>query len=438
MFRSTADKMLSFIEASPTAFHAVQNIADRLEEAGFVRLLESQVWRLKPGGCYYVTRNGSSILAFRIGTEIDEYSFTIAASHSDSPSFRLKEKAEVEVKGKYTKLNTEGYGGMICSSWLDRPLSVAGRVLLETETGIETRLVNVDRDLLLIPNLAIHMDRQVNDGHAYNRQIDMLPLFGGETGETDGLKSIVAGTLHEEPGKILDMELYLYNRSKPAVWGAHQEFVSSPRLDDLQCAYASLEGFLRGGNAHTVSVYACFDNEEVGSGTKQGAASTFLQDVLCRVNTSLGKSREDYYRAVASGFMLSCDNAHAVHPNFPGKTDDGNCVYMNEGIVVKSSANQKYTSDGMSIAIFRRLCAKAEIPVQFFSNRSDMAGGSTLGNIAMTQVSMNTIDVGLPQLAMHSAYETAGVKDTLYLIRAVEELFNSRIWEAGPGRYEVI
>ncbi|MCD7819694.1 MAG: M18 family aminopeptidase [Lachnospiraceae bacterium] len=437
MYRSVTEQMLSFIEASPTAFHAVQNISERLDEAGFLPLLESRNWELERGGCYYVTRNSSSILAFRIGTELEDYSFMITASHSDSPSFRLKEKAEMDVRDKYTRLNTEGYGGMICSSWMDRPLSVAGRVLLETETGVETRLVNVDRDLLLIPNLAIHMDRKMNDGHAYNKQIDMLPLFCGEAGETDGMKLIVAETLHEDLEKILDMDLYVYSRSKPSIWGAYQEFVSSPRLDDLQCAYASLEGFLRGKNENTISVFACFDNEEVGSGTKQGAASTFLSDTLSRVNAALGKSREEYYRAAASGFMLSCDNAHAVHPNFTGKTDDTNCVYMNEGIVIKSSANQKYTSDGLGIAIFRKLCRQAGVPVQFFSNRSDMAGGSTLGNIAMTQVSMNAIDVGLPQLAMHSAYETAGVKDTLYLLRAVETFFNSRLQETETGRYDV-
>ncbi|MCD8104113.1 MAG: M18 family aminopeptidase [Lachnospiraceae bacterium] len=438
MYRGTTEQMLSFIGKSPTAFHAVKTISDRLNDAGFLPLLESGHWNLERGGSYYVTRNGSSIIAFRVGLDLEDYSFMIAASHSDSPMFKLKEKSEMDVRNHYTRLDTEGYGGMICSSWLDRPLSIAGRVLLETATGVETRLVNVDRDLLLIPNLAIHMDRAVNDGHAYNKQIDMLPLFAGEAGETDGVKSVVAETLEVDLEKILDMELFVYNRTQPVIWGAYEEFVSSPRLDDLQCAYASLEGFLKGKNENTVSVYACFDNEEVGSGTKQGAASTFLSDVLGRVNDAFGKTQEDYFRAVASGFLLSCDNAHAVHPNFAGKTDDINCAYINKGIVVKSNANQKYTSDGVSIAIFKKICERAKAPIQYFSNRSDMAGGSTLGSIVTAHASMNTIDIGLPQLAMHSAYETAGVKDTLYLIRAAEEFYGCQIREVGAGRYEIL
>jgi aspartyl aminopeptidase len=222
------------------------------------------------------------------------------------------------------------------------------------------------------------------------------------------------------------MDLYLYNRMEPSVWGANREFISCAQLDDLQCAWTSLQGFLKGQDDSAINVFACFDNEEVGSGTKQGAASTFLYDVLRRVNACLGKNEEDYYRALASGFMLSCDNAHAVHPNHPDKTDTNNCVYMNEGIVVKSHAGQKYTSDAMSIAMFRGICEKAGVPLQFFSNRSDMAGGSTLGNIAMSQVSMNSIDIGLPQLAMHSAYETAGIKDSFYMEQATEAFFSSK------------
>ncbi|MCD8022613.1 MAG: M18 family aminopeptidase [Lachnospiraceae bacterium] len=438
MYRNMTERMLSFISASPTAFHAVKNIAEQLEEAGATRLLESQCWDLVLGDCYYVTRNDSSIIAFRVGTELEDYGFTIAASHSDSPMFKLKEKAELDVRDKYTRLNTEGYGGMICSSWLDRPLSLAGRVLLDTPDGVETRLVNVDRDLLLIPNLAIHMDRQANDGHAYNKQVDMLPLFCGEAGETDGVKSIVAETLHVDLEQILDMELFVYNRMKPTIWGAYEEFISAPRLDDLQFAYASLECFLRGHIEIMISVYSFFVNEEVGSGTKQGAASTFLADVLGRVNRALGKSDEDYHRALASSFLLSCDNAHAVHPNFAQKTDDTNCACMNKGIVIKSNASQKYISDAVSIAIFRKICAQAKVPVQVFANRSDMPGGSTLGHIAMAQVSMNAVDIGLAQLAMHSAYETAGVKDTQYLVQATEAFYNSRIRETGAGRYEVL
>ncbi len=439
-FQEVTKGLLNFIKKSPTAFHAVAEIVSILEKDGFTELSEGDRWSVKPGGKYYVKRNNSSIIAVKTGEKLDNYGFQVAASHSDSPSFKVKENAELEVRKKYTQLNTEGYGGMLCAPWFDRPLSIAGRAIVKEQgdgnkARFITKLVNLDRDLVLIPNVAIHMNRQVNDGIAYNKQVDMLPLFSLETGGKLTLNKLVAEDLGVKEEDILGTDLFLYNRMTPSIWGAKQEFVSSPRLDDLQCAYTSLQGFLRGGNEGTVSVYACFDNEEVGSGTKQGAASTFLSDVLRRVNGALGKTEEDFSRAVASSFMLSCDNGHAVHPNHPEKTDDKNCVYMNEGVVIKSHAGQKYTSDGMSIAIFKDVCKRAGVPVQFFSNRSDAAGGSTLGNIAMGQVSMNSVDIGLAQLSMHSPYETAGVKDSLYMIKATEEFFNSRLISDGSDSY---
>lgn len=417
-------ELAAFIKGAPTAFHAVEQISSILRENGFEELEEKEKWSLKPGRGYFVTRNHSSIIAFKAGEELSDYGFHVTASHSDSPTFKLKENAELEVKKKYTVLNTEGYGGMICSTWFDRPLSVAGRAVVKTEGGMETRLVKLDRDLLVIPSLAIHMDRTVNDGHAFNKQKDMLPLLSGEVKEPGAVKRLVAEELKVPEENIYGMDLFLYNRTEPAVWGYNNEFFSCPQLDDLQCAYASLTGFLSGNSKSSVNVYACFDNEEVGSGTKQGAGSTFLFDILWRINRALGKDEEDFYRAAAKSFMLSCDNAHAVHPNYKEKTDETNCVYMNEGIVVKSHAGQKYTSDAVSIALFKEICEKAEVPVQFFANRSDAAGGSTLGNIAMSQVSMNAVDIGLPQLAMHSAYETCGVRDTEYLIRAAQVFYS--------------
>ena len=429
MYKEISQELLSFLQKSPTAFHAVDNIRNELVNHGYQELLEGKTWKVIPGGKYFVTRNNSSIIALNIGTKLDDYSFNVAASHSDYPTFKIKENAEIEVKGKYTQLNTEGYGGMLCATWFDRPLSIAGRVLVKYGDRFVTRLLDFDRDLVLIPNMAIHMNRAVNDGYAYNKQIDMLPLFGGSDTKPGDLKKLMAQELGVEEKDIYGSDLYLYNRTAPSIWGAHEEFISSQHLDDLQCGFTSLKGFLKGNNEQSINVYACFDNEEVGSGTKQGAASTFLYDVLHRINASLGKDEEDYFRALASSFMLSADNAHAVHPNHPGKTDVGNCVYMNEGIVVKSHAGQKYTSDAVSIAIFRELCERAQVPVQFFANRSDEAGGSTLGNIAMAQVSMNSVDIGLPQLAMHSTYETAGIKDTYYMIQVMEEFFNSHIQE---------
>lgn len=429
--------LLSFIQKSPTAFHAVENIAGQLRAEGFTELSEGAAWNIVPGGKYYVTRNGSSILALKAGGRLERYAFQIAASHSDSPTFKVKENAELEVRGKYTQLNTEGYGGMLCAPWFDRPLSVAGRVVVRSGERCETRLVNVDRDLVLIPSLAKHMNRQVNDGCAWNMQTDMLPLFGSGVCGPGALRRLIAGELEVAEEDILGTDLYLYNRTPPTVWGAEREFISCARLDDLQCAYTSLLGFLRGENPRTVNVFACFDNEEVGSGTKQGARSTFLSDTLRRLNAALGKTEEEYCQALASSFLLSCDNAHAVHPNHPEKTDANNCAYLNEGIVVKSHAGQKYTSDAVSVAIFKEICRKNGVPVQFFSNRSDAAGGSTLGNLAMAQVSVNAVDIGLPQLAMHSSYETAGVKDSEYMVRAAEAFFNSRIEALGAGAYQI-
>lgn len=258
----------------------------------------------------------------------------------------------------------------------------------------------------------------------------MLPLFAGKASDMEGaVRQMVAEELGTGPEEILGMDLYLYNRMRPSIWGREGEFISAPHLDDLQSAYTSFAGFLKGADQRAVNVFACFDNEEVGSNTKQGAGSTFLKDVLDRINDGLGKTAEELRCALASSFMVSCDNAHAVHPNHPEKTDENNCVYLNEGVVVKSHAGQQYTSDAVSIALWKGICEKAGIPVQFFANRSDMRGGSTLGNIAMSQVSMNAVDIGLPQLSMHSAYETAGARDSVYMIRAVKAFFDSGIRE---------
>lgn len=429
MYKELSRELLDFLKASPSSFHAVHNIAQQLNDEGYIELREGSVWKLEPEGKYYVTRNDTSIIAFHIGNALEDYSFNIAASHSDFPTFKVKEKAGLEVKKKYIKLNTEGYGGMICSTWFDRPLSVAGRVLVKEGDHLETRLFDIDRDLVMIPSMAIHMNRQINDGYAYNKQIDMLPLFGGEGVSKEDFDKLIAEELHVSVDAIYGKDLYLYNRAKGTIWGAKEEFISAPHLDDMQCAFATLKGFLKGYNNQSVNVYACFDNEEVGSATKQGAGSTFLYDVLNRINTALGKTQEDYYRAVSASFMISADNAHAVHPNHPEKTDVENCVYMNERIVVKAHAGQKYTSDAVSVAIFRSICEKAGVPVQFFANRSDEAGGSTLGNISSTRVSLNAVDIGLPQLGMHSAYETAGIRDTEYMVKALETFYNFHICE---------
>ena len=431
------NELLSFIDSSPTAFHAVSNIADLLDKEGFKKLSESDPWDIKKGGKYYVCRNSTSIAAVKIGKKLDNYSFNIAASHSDSPNFKIKENAELSVRDKYIQLNTEGYGGMIASTWLDRPLSVAGRVIVKNGNKYESRLVNIDRDLVLIPNLAIHMNRKVNEGIALNKQIDMLPLFSAGDRKKDAFKALIASELKVSKSDIYGSDLYLYNRMKSSVWGENSEFFSASGIDNLECAFTSLKGFIKGANESNIQVYTCFDNEEVGSETKQGAASTFLYDVLRRINDKLGMNEEEFRCAIANSFMLSCDNAHAVHPNHPNKTDATNCSYMNEGIVIKSHAGQKYTSDGVSIAIFKAICETAKVPYQFFANRSDEAGGSTLGNIAMSQVSVNSVDIGLAQLAMHSSYESAGVEDAKHMENACKTFFDSCIKEVESGVLEI-
>ena len=425
-------ELLSFIDNNPTAYHVCNSVRDMLLKNGFEELLESKKWSLKPGKDYFVCRNGSSIIAFRMGNNLDEYSFNIAAAHTDSPCFKIKEKGELKKGEHYTKLNTEGYGGMICSTWMDRPLSIAGRVIVKEEQSITSRLIKIERDLLMIPSVAIHMNREVNDKASFNKQIDMLPILGANTGK-DAIKNLISKEIMVKPEQILGSDLFLYIREKGTVWGLDEEFISSGRLDDQQCLYAILKGFLNKRSDQSINVAAFFDNEEVGSGTKQGASGTFLYDVLKRISFCIGKGEENYLRALASSFIFSADNAHAVHPNHPELTDENNCNYLNEGIVVKSHAGQKYTSDGIGIAIVRELAKRADVPLQYFANRSDKNGGSTLGNLAMAQVSMNCVDIGLPQLAMHSGYETAGVKDTNYLIRLMEEFYTSHFSESSCG-----
>lgn len=421
MYIETTEKLLDFIEKSPTAFQAVDEMQKRLTENGFEVLSEKEYWKLVPGGKYLVTRNNSALIAFCI-PEKESRVFHIMASHSDSPSFKIKENPEIKVDNSYVKLNVEKYGGMLMAPWFDRPLSVAGRVIICRNDGLEEKLVDIKRDLVMIPNLAIHMNREANNGVSYNPQKDLQPLFAvGNTDRT--LLEIIAEQTGVKKEDIISHDLFLYNRMPGTIWGADKEFVSSARLDDLQCAFASMEGLLRAQNHESIAVHCVMDNEEVGSGTKQGAASTFLKDTLLRINMGLGRTYEEYLMTLAGSFMVSADNAHALHPNYTDKTDPTNHPVLNKGIVIKFNANQKYCTDAVSAAIFKELCTKAGVPYQTFVNRSDIAGGSTLGNISNTQVPMNTVDIGLPQLAMHSPYETAGVKDTEYLVRAAEELF---------------
>lgn len=430
-------ELMDFIKESPTAFHVVKNFSTMLEKAGFIKLNERNKWKIEQGGKYYVTRNDSSIIAFQVPDNMDFYNFQIAAAHSDSPAFKIKENPEMVEDNNYVTLNVEKYGGMLMAPWFDRPLSVAGRVIVREDSGLKPVLINVDRDLCVIPNLAIHMNRDVNNGIKYNPQKDMIPLFG-EIASKDKFDQIIANEAGVAIEDIISTDLFLYNRECGTIWGADNEFMSAPRLDDVMCAFSCIKALTDNKeNNKSVNVCVIFDNEEVGSTTKQGADSSFLYDVLSRISMCMGKDSEDFIRACASSFMLSADNAHAVHPNYKEKADPTNRPYMNKGIVIKYNANQKYTTDAISAAIFKEICRKAEVEVQSYVNRSDIPGGSTLGNISNSHISINTVDIGLAQLAMHSPYETAGVKDTESMIKAVKTFYETVVVTEEDGTYRL-
>ena len=414
--------MMRFIDGAPTAFHAVQAVAEMLADAGYQELKEREPWTLAPGGRYFLTRNRSSLIAFRL-PEGDLNRFQIVASHADSPAFKLKPQAGKASQG-CALLNVEKYGGMLMSTWLDRPLSLAGRLVVRDGDRLTTRLVNVDSDLAVIPNVPIHFNRNVNDGVAWNAQVDMLPVIGAEGADYIEIVANAAGVGRDS---IAGCDLFLYNRDKAKRVGAAGEYICAPRLDDLECAYTSLLAFLRAAPGEHSNVYCLFDNEEVGSGSKQGADSTLLDEALRRIALALKLPSQALEAAVAGSFMVSADNAHAVHPNHPDKYDPENRVYMNRGVVIKSNANQKYTTDALSAAVFAAVCDRAGVPTQQFANRSDIPGGSTLGNISNAHVSMNTVDIGLAQLAMHSACETAGALDVEYMVRALQAFYEAEI-----------
>lgn len=433
-FRKESEALIDFIAKSPSPYHVIDNVRSLLSHNNMTELSEGGRWKLEAGHSYYVVRGMSSIIAFTMPQTSEYKGYNIVASHSDSPSFKIKENPQMPGDSHYVSLNVEKYGGMIMSTWLDRPLSVAGRAVVADDEGVKEYLVNADKDLVVIPNLAIHMNRNINDGNTFNAQKDMIPVFGDENAKDkfdDYIRSrisAVSGTqsANIDNGADVTTELFLYNRERGTIWGYNDEFISAPRLDDIQCAYSSVEAFVRAGNNQCtpyVNVCCIFNNEEVGSTTRQGADSTFLSDVLERISIAAGMDREAYLMSLSSSFMISADNAHAVHPNHQEKADPTNKPYMNGGIVIKFNGNQKYTTDAVSYAVFKNICRKAGVPYQTYANRSDIAGGSTLGNISNSHISINTVDIGLAQLAMHSAYETAGVKDTGYMIAALSEFY---------------
>ena len=409
--------LMQFLNASHSVYHAAAYLADTLEKAGYCKLSEGENWVLEPGGKYYLTRGGTAVLAFRIPKD-GAKGFLISASHSDRPTFKIKENPELV--GAYTRLATEKYGGMLIAPWLDRPLSVAGRVMVETPEGAQSRLVDIDKNLLMIPNVAIHMNRSANDGYKWNPAVDTLPLVGGKDakGKLEKLLTKAAG------GKILGHDLYLYVRQEACVWGVDQSYISAMALDDLQCAWGCTQGFLKAENSRSIPVLCVFDSEEVGSSSVQGAASRLLETTLTRICNSL---KMDEQVLLSNSFMVSADNAHALHPNHPELADGNNAPVVNGGVVLKFNANLRYTTDGLSAAVFRKICEKAGVPVQTYCNRADIPGGSTLGNISLSHVSVPSVDIGLAQFAMHSCYETAGVKDSQYLEDAMAAYYSATL-----------
>ena len=422
MKTTRAHDLLTFIRRSPSCFHATENFRAMLLAEGYTELCEAEKWDLQSGGKYFVCRNGSSLLAFRVPKSAPS-AFVLAAAHSDAPTFKVKENAELSGGGSTVRLNTEKYGGTLMATWFDRPLSVAGRVVVKENGALKVRLVDVDRDLLIIPSVAIHMNRTANDGVKYAANVDTLPLYGSEDAKNSFQKTVAqaAGVPAED---ILGTDLFLYTRENGVVFGADNEFIASPKLDDLECSYACMQGFLAAKSSNSIPVCCIFDNEEVGSATRQGAASSFLRDTLHRITLALGIDEESYQQMLAKSLLVSADNAHAMHPNHPEYADAANCPQMNGGVVIKYNANQRYATDAVSAALFKSVCEKAGVKVQTFSNRSDLPCGTTLGNLASTFVPVKTVDIGLAQLAMHSAYETAGAYDVDDLCKAMAVLFS--------------
>ncbi len=417
----------NFLDRAHSSYHAIAALTEKLENAGYQKLREQDAWQLTPGGKYYLTRGGTGLLAFRIPEKTPK-GFLLSASHSDRPTFKIKENGEL--CGEYTRLATEKYGGMLISTWLDRPLSLAGRVMVQTPEGVAAKLVDIDQDLLLIPNVAIHFNRKANEGYAWNPAVDTLPLVGSAAAEGK------LQTLLEEAagGKILGHDLYLYVRQQASVWGVEEEYISAQALDDLMCAWCCTQGFINSTAGEAIPVLCVFDSEEVGSSSVQGAASRLLEGTLKRICEGLSL---DMAQLLSQSFMVSADNAQALHPNHPEYSDANNAPTVGGGVVLKFNANLRYATDGFAAAVWRQVCEKASVPVQTYYNRADLPGGSTLGSISLAQVSVPTADIGLAQLAMHSCFETAGVRDAVALERAMEVYYSCTLRISGDAQWAI-
>ena len=430
----SVDGLFEFLNAGVSAFHSTAAAVEILEANGYRNCPESAAWELVPGGKYYTTRNGSAVMAWRMPKGALT-GWHAAASHSDSPAWRIKQ-LDGGKDAVFAKAETEGYGGMIMPSWLDRPLSVAGRLLVRTESGIESRLVHPDRALACIPNVCIHFNRDLNNGMKYNPQVDLQPIFGAAG---SSLKETLAAEAGVNAEDILDSDLMLCTCEKAVRVGLKGEYFMSGRIDDLECAYTTLWGFLqgRGEEEGRCDVWVMFDNEEVGSSSRQGAQGTLMADGMARIEECLGVTREQSIRARTNSLLLSADNGHATHPNHPEKSDPANPVTLGGGVLLKYNARQTYTTSGFTGAAFAAICRKAGVPVQTAANRADVPGGSTLGNLLGHQILIPMVDIGLAQLAMHSAMETASCADADFMTRAVAEFYNTPIFQPKDGEWKL-
>lgn len=409
------ERLFGLLENATSQFHTVKAVKEQLVEAGFEEILLKQNWDLKKGGKYVLVHHGSTIFAFAIGAEFEaEDGFRIAAAHGDFPGFRLKPNAEMEVGG-YLQLNTETYGGAILSTWLDRPLSVAGRVVLKSDDVFqpEVRLIDLKKPVLIIPNLAIHFNREMNKGVELRKQVEMLPIYGTASEELtkDAFLSAIAKKLDVDKSEILDYELTIYNTDKPEFVGLRDEFISAPRLDNLTSAQALLEGITEGSRQKGLNMMIVFDHEEIGSRSKQGAASTLLATVLEKIYLSLGMTSMDFTNAMEDSLLMSVDVSHAYNPNYAAKYDITNRHVLNQGFAIKESCSQSYATDSEAIAIVQQICEKEGIAYQKYVNHSDSVGGGTIGAISSAMLPIRTVDMGVPLFAMHSSRETMGVKD---------------------------
>ncbi|WP_034439314.1 M18 family aminopeptidase [Clostridium ihumii] len=425
-----AKELIDFLYESPTAFHAVKNVKEVLNKEGFTELCECSKWELEKGGKYYTTKNNSALIAFTVGKgEIEQEGFKLIGAHTDSPTFRVKPNCEMTVENSYVRLNTEVYGGPILNTWFDRPLGIAGRVILKSDNILfpKTELVNINKPLLIIPNMAIHMNREINKGFEINAQKDTLPvlsLVNEKLEKGNYLINLLAEELKVNKEEIIDFDLYLYEYEKGSIVGLNDEFISMGRLDDLQMVHAGINALVKSNITQATNVMVCYDNEEIGSATKQGADSDMLSNILERIVLSLGKDREGFFRALAKSYIISADNAHAVHPAAPEKHDPTSRPLINKGPVIKINANQAYTTDADSDAVYEMVCKKAGVPVQKFVNRSDARGGTTIGPINSTHLNIRSVDIGNPTLSMHSIRELAGVDDHTYAMKSFLEFYN--------------